>query len=283
MKLITDDDVAFAERQALLAADTHMSTLRTWPHLNLTVEQQAVLAEARQRAEIAAARVVHLRDQQQQQQAELAGRDALEQQAGDYLTAAGSELTKSRKTVAGAVAKAERALLDAVRAAEAHDRLVAEHRTRVADLGLIEVDGHEFPTSAAGRGVRIRGTEWTRVQHGDVLARIAGRVAASVLGRSHAVGMLLAKLGQQAGGLERSGLLADVPELPPHADSRPRMPRTAVLVDDTLLKWTSRRGQQDWIPRSQLRMRINFDDHGREQRIAVRTLPDGTEQEGRLG
>lgn len=183
------------------------------------------------------AKVVDLESRQAEQRRELEARASRESKAAKALAAAERELAASQARLVAAVTEAEAATSNAVKAAQAHDELVARHRTGLAGLGLLLSDvtpDIDHATGAAERvGLRLHGRHWAPVEAGALLARTAWRVARATLGQEHPLTARLrflpgvADLGGRSGGV-----LADVPDMP-DAPARPRLAVTRPHYDMT--------------------------------------------------
>jgi hypothetical protein len=162
--LMTDQLLAEARERGKAAAERVRAAERADP-ATPGWDQEYEMAEAAARA---AARRVEGLERLCAAQLERSGKRA------EAVKAAGLEpvtagLAASRDAVAAAAAEHLRALASLASAAEEHNRLLAQHRTRLAELGLrirddLVDEGQEHAEGVLdGPGLRAGGTSWTPV------------------------------------------------------------------------------------------------------------------------
>ena len=221
--MVTDEIIAAAEAEhgrsrADLDAEQSSAALH-WDGSSIDDQAAARLVLLSNRERTAGARVAQLAKVQAEQQAAAVARTARERAAADYLTATVAELEGLHSRLRESTAAADEALAVLVHNAQAYDDAVARCETELQNRGLVDAPGVEYPTGACGRnGVRIHGMWWSRVDSGAVLQRCLKVVSDRVLPYYHTVRLRsrsMTTLELQA--LDRSGLLADLPERSSHS------------------------------------------------------------------
>lgn len=219
--LISESDVQSAESAAraadlALAAAEHKYTSQS---AALSDSDAANYGRISAKATASAARAKRLAGQRAEQLAALAGRAQREEENAAALDAMAARIDSERRTLALAVADAERALAGAARAAIEYTALLSESAAELASYGLTASDVLDFSTCATPRReVRLRGQWHWPIAPASILERISSRVARAVFGQRH---ILWTGRAQGIEAMRLDSLLADVPELAAVADIAP--------------------------------------------------------------
>ena len=202
----------------------------------LSDEQALTLGEAKARAEGTAEAFERLLGVRREQEAFVTARRAREVDAKAEIDRLDEDLLASRQKLNDLVNIAEAALLAAVRHAERHDGVVAQAQAAVRGHGLDEVPGHDFPTLATTRGVRLGGRWWQRVDVPAVLMRSLQRVVRASVPSSNFLALQVNGLARSYMSRVDAGLFADAPDLgiavqpqiirPERAELRPTVVRS---------------------------------------------------------
>jgi hypothetical protein len=127
-----------------------------------------------------------LLQQQRDQAAALAARDARETAAAAELDQVDAELQASLSQLRALTATAEAAVVEAMRFGVVHDALVSRSRVALTRHELLHEQGYDHQTAAGERvGLRLRGTWWRQFDAAGLLTHLIARISRTVLGVSH--------------------------------------------------------------------------------------------------